>query len=130
MKINWTWLPYFSNSFASLVTQMGENVPVSLVQIRFIWAARAGGEAVSQKSNRKTTFQRILDHIICSLLCRILLPDQLDAAILGSAVFGGVRGDRSQWPDTVCNQASRGDAMFVDQGIHHGFGPLLRERHV
>src|SRR5690349_24560321 len=42
IKINWTVLPYFSKSFASLVIQSGANCPTSLVQTTLISADRDG----------------------------------------------------------------------------------------
>src|SRR5437870_4569944 len=53
-KISWTWLPYFSKSFASFVTQRGAKFPTSLVQMTFNWAAKAeAGDRLNRESHSK-----------------------------------------------------------------------------
>src|SRR6266545_2701783 len=58
MKISCTLLPYFSKSFASLVTHSGANCPTSLVQTTLMFAPDAdplGIESQPNKSNKTET---------------------------------------------------------------------------
>jgi hypothetical protein len=70
MKISCTWFPYFSKSFASLVTHKGAKSPTSLVQTTFICAAgrlvAANVEMVTNRSPMGMLIQELAAFMVSS----------------------------------------------------------------